>query len=229
MTHQPTAPRAFNSACNDATQPDWDKGGGLLPAIIQDSRDGRVLMLGYMNAQALAHTQDTGHVTFYSRSRQTLWSKGETSGNTLALVSIALDCDGDTLLIQARPSGPVCHLGPATCFDAPGNTAPSATAPSTPDTQVLAHLDALIATRQQSAPEESYVARLLATGIHKCAQKVGEEGVEVAIAGAAQSDEHLINESADLLFHTLVLLRARGLGLQPVLQELQRRGQPPQE
>ena len=189
---------------------DWAKGDGLLPAIVQDAGNLRVLMLGYMNAEALAATQSSGHVTFFSRSKQRLWKKGETSGNVLELVSIQTDCDNDTLLVLARPHGPTCHLQRASCFaDAPAS--------------FLADLDALVAQRERERPSGSYTTALFEEGIRRIAQKVGEEGVETALAAVVQDDTALLGESADLIFHLLVLLRARGLSLQDVSSLLQQR------
>ena len=181
----------------------WDKQQGLLPAIVQDANDHRVLMLGYMDRAALDATLATGRVTFYSRSKQRLWMKGESTGNVLALVSLEADCDGDTLLVQARPAGPTCHLDRPSCF--PG--APAA---------FLPQLDALVARRGRERPEGSYSTRLFADGTRRIAQKVGEEGVETALAAVAQDDAALLGEAADLAFHLLVLLRSRGLGLADV-------------
>ena len=189
---------------------DWAKGDGLLPAIVQDAGNLRVLMLGYMNAEALAATQASGHVTFYSRSKQRLWKKGETSGHVLELVSLQADCDNDTLLVLARPQGPTCHLQRDSCF---------ADAPSS----FIADLDALIAQRERERPAGSYTTKLFDEGIRRIAQKVGEEGVETALAAVVQDDNALLGESADLVFHLLVLLRARGLSLQDVSFLLQRR------
>lgn len=178
----------------------WDKQNGLLPAIVQDAKTLRVLMLGYMDREALAVTLDTGFVTFYSRSKQRLWKKGETSGDVLQLIAIETDCDSDTLLLQAHPTGPTCHLGRTSCFpDAPRDG--------------LAELDALIAQRAQDRPEGSYTTKLLESGVRRIAQKVGEEGVETALAAVAQDEEALLGEAADLLYHLTVLLRARGLSL----------------
>lgn len=228
---------------------DWEKAeSGLLPAIVQHADDGRVLMLGYMNREALEQTRRTGLVTFFSRSRQTLWTKGETSGHYLALQAIHADCDRDTLLVQAKPHGPVCHLGTETCFDkeasdqsvphpdrgAPAPDAAPAADPTTPlDTDVLDELQAVIAERaaalargDDAAAADSYVARLLARGPAKAAQKVGEEGVEVALAVVNEDDQALVGEAADLLFHLIVALRSRELSLDAVLQELRRRRQP---
>lgn len=178
----------------------WDKQQGLLPAIVQDATSHRVLMLGYMDRAALQATLATGRVTFYSRSKQRLWMKGETSGDVLELVSLEADCDADTLLVQARPRGPTCHLGRASCFPA---------APA----DFLGELDALVARRERERPEGSYTSKLFEAGARRIAQKVGEEGVETALAAVAQDDAALLGEAADLLFHLTVLLRARGLGL----------------
>ena len=188
----------------------WEKQGGLLPAIVQDADTLRVLMLGYMSREALQATLASGHVTFFSRSRQRLWMKGESSGDVLDLVRLEADCDADTLLVQARPAGPTCHLGRASCF-------PQAPADG------LAELDAVIAQRAQELPEGSYTTRLFEGGIRRIAQKVGEEGVETALAAVAQDDDALLGEASDLLFHLLVLLRARGLSLADALQVLEAR------
>jgi len=192
---------------------DWNKGNGLLPAIVQDADDGRVLMLGYMNAEALEATRDSGRVTFYSRSKQRLWTKGETSGNHLVLVDILADCDRDTLLVLAQPQGPACHTGSETCF---GNE-------RFPATGFLAALERTIQSRAGTDPEESYTARLLAEGAKRCAQKVGEEGVEVALAAAAGERAELEAEAADLLYHLLVCLNAAESDLKSVLDVLIRR------
>ncbi|MGY6553894.1 MAG: bifunctional phosphoribosyl-AMP cyclohydrolase/phosphoribosyl-ATP diphosphatase HisIE [Wenzhouxiangella sp.] len=189
----------------------WNKGDGLLPAVIQDARDGRVLMLGYMNAAALEKTQASGQVTFFSRSKQRLWTKGETSGNVLKLVDIAADCDRDTLLVQAIPHGPTCHLGTTTCF---GET-------DWPPVGLLARLQVLIESRRDGNPEDSYTTRLLQGELARCAQKVGEEGVETALA--AVTGAKLEEEAADLLYHLLVLLTAGNSSLDAVLEELRRR------
>ena len=188
----------------------WEKQGGLLPAVLQDATGGRVLMLGYMDRAALDATLATRRVTFFSRRRQRLWMKGETSGDVLDLVSIEADCDGDTLLVQARPRGPTCHLGRASCFaDAPEN--------------FLAQLDQLVARRERERPPGSYSTRLFEAGTRRIAQKVGEEGVETALAAVAQDDAALLGEAADLFFHLTVLLRARGLGLADVVAVLRDR------
>lgn len=192
---------------------DWDKGDGLIPAIVQDAGDGRVLMLGYMNAEALEKTRSTGRVTFFSRSKQRLWTKGESSGHHLELVDLLADCDRDTLLVQARPAGPVCHTGTETCF---GNTA-------RPAASVLTGLDRLIGVRAGGDPGTSYTARLLSEGRERCAQKVGEEGVEVALAAVGDDPDALTREAADLVYHLLVCLRASGSSLEAVIDELIRR------
>lgn len=189
---------------------DWAKGDGLLPAIVQDASNLRVLMLGYMNAEALAATQASGQVTFYSRSKQRLWRKGETSGHVLELVSLQADCDNDTLLVLARPHGPTCHLQRDSCF---------AGAPAS----FLVDLDTLVAKRERERPSGSYTTSLFEEGIRRIAQKVGEEGVETALAAVVQDDAALLGESADLVFHLLVLLRARGLSLQDVSSLLHER------
>src|SRR5574344_2601269 len=182
---------------------DWAKGDGLLPAVIQDADTLRVLMLGYMDEGALAMTCDSGKVTFFSRSKQRLWMKGESSENYLDVVRIEVDCDNDTLLVLARPQGPTCHRGTTSCFaTAPGN--------------FLAELDALVARRKAEMPEGSYTSKLFNKGTRHIAQKVGEEGVETALAAVAQGPEELAGEAADLLFHLTVLLRERGLGLADV-------------
>jgi phosphoribosyl-ATP pyrophosphohydrolase/phosphoribosyl-AMP cyclohydrolase len=192
----------------------WEKQDGLLPAVVQDANSLRVLMLGYMNREALDLTLASGKVTFFSRSKGRLWTKGESSGHTLELVSLETDCDADTLLVQAHPRGPTCHLGRDSCFPA----APSA---------FLGELDALVARRVRDLPEGSYTTRLFNAGVLKIAQKVGEEGVETALAGAAQDDAALLGESADLIYHLVVLLRARGLSLDDAVGVLrQRHAQP---
>jgi phosphoribosyl-ATP pyrophosphohydrolase/phosphoribosyl-AMP cyclohydrolase len=204
---------AIISDRTDLSRLDFKKGAGLLPAIIQHADTGAVLMLGYMNAAALEATQARGRVVLYSRSRQTLWEKGETSGHTLMLEAIRTDCDADTLLITARPRGPTCHEGTLTCF---GDE------PLTGATHLgfLAELAGIIEQRITDAPENSYTAKLFAGGPQRMAQKVGEEGVEVALAAVGQSDVRLLSESADLLFHLMVLLRSRNLSLAEVVSEL---------
>jgi phosphoribosyl-ATP pyrophosphohydrolase/phosphoribosyl-AMP cyclohydrolase len=204
---------AVTSDPTDLSRLDFKKGAGLLPTVIQDADTGAVLMLGYMNAAALAETQARGHVVFFSRSRQTLWEKGETSGHTLKVEAIRTDCDADTLLITARPLGPTCHEGTTTCFGDAALTGATRLG-------FLATLAGIIEQRRSDSPDKSYTARLFAGGPKRVAQKVGEEGVEVALAAVAESDDKLIGESADLLFHLLVLLRSRNLGLEAVVNEL---------
>lgn len=197
----------------DCDSLDWNKGAGLLPAIVQHADSGQVLMLGYMNREALDHTLASARVSFFSRSRGRLWIKGETSGNTLELVDISADCDHDSLLVLARPHGPTCHRGTPSCFD-----------PLTPPLAgELALLDQTIAQRLRELPEGSYTSRLVQAGTLRVAQKVGEEGVEVALAGAAQSESALVAESADLLYHLGVLLAMRGRSLADVLDQLRQR------
>jgi phosphoribosyl-ATP pyrophosphohydrolase/phosphoribosyl-AMP cyclohydrolase len=191
----------------------WDKMDGLLPAVVQDAESAQVLMLGYMNREALAATLDSGFVTFFSRSKQRLWCKGETSGNRLALRSVHADCDDDALLVRAQPQGPTCHLGTASCF---GEAAPSGAA-------WLGRLQDVVRQRADAPPEQSYTARLLASGLPRIAQKVGEEGVETALAAVTADDEALSGEAADLLYHLIVLLHARGLALEDVVKVLEQR------
>jgi phosphoribosyl-ATP pyrophosphohydrolase/phosphoribosyl-AMP cyclohydrolase len=191
----------------------WSKGDGLLPAIVQDADTGAVLMLAYMNREALGETLARGRVVFYSRSRQQLWEKGETSGNTLDLVDLVADCDSDALLVTARPKGPTCHRNTATCFG-DGAALPE------DSLRFLGKLEAVIAQRLADAPEGSYTAKLFARGTKRMAQKVGEEGVEVALAAMAGDDAELVSESADLLFHLTLLLKSRGLSLAQVADEL---------
>ena len=191
----------------------WDKQGGLLPAVVQDARTRRVLMLGYMDRAALDATLASGQVTFFSRSKQRLWTKGETSGDVLELVSLEADCDADTLLVQATPRGPTCHLGRTSCFPgAPGD--------------FLAELDALVERRERERPPGSYTSALFDGGVRRIAQKVGEEGVEAALAAVAQDEAALLGEAADLVFHLTVLLRSRGLGLADAVAVLRQRHAP---
>jgi len=193
---------------------DWDKLNGLAPAIVQDAGNGAVLMMGYMNREALAATTATGRVTFWSRSKGRLWTKGETSGHFLDVRSVAADCDRDTLLILAEPTGPACHLGTATCW---GQSAPQSDAQRL---GFLSTLENIIAQRIATRPEDSYTAQLLAGGVRRIAQKVGEEGLELALAAVAQSDEEIIGEAADLLYHSLLLLKVKGLSLAQIVAEL---------
>ena len=192
---------------------DFEKGGGLVPAVVQDADTLQVLMLGYMNAEAVAKTQDTGLVTFYSRSRQELWTKGETSGNVLSLVNLNVDCDSDTLLVKARPEGPTCHLGETSCFGTMG-----------PDgVGFVAYLDDLIRKRKTADASESYTAKLLQGPLVKAAQKVGEEGVETALAAVAEDVDSFKGEAADLIYHLLVLLAAKDVPLSDVIEVLKSR------
>lgn len=185
---------------------------GLVPAIVQDPSTGAVLMLGFMNAEAVSQTEATGRVTFFSRSKQRLWTKGETSGNFLEVVSIIPDCDNDTLLIKARPTGPVCHTGTETCF---GDSQTSLA--------FLTELESIIASRAAEPTEGSYVSKLFAKGLNKIAQKVGEEAVETVIAAKDDDLDAFKNEAADLLFHYLVLLQAKGVGLTEITTVLKGR------
>lgn len=192
---------------------DWEKQGGLLPAVVQDVHNGRVLMLGYMNREALEATVETGHVTFWSRSKERLWTKGETSGNGLTLVAIDTDCDKDSLLVTAKPAGPTCHKGTLSCFpNAPSN--------------FLADLDAFIRDRELDRPPGSYTANLFDAGTKGIAQKVGEEAVETALAAVTDDDEALLGEAADLMYHLVVLLRSRGLPMSDAIGVLKDRHRP---
>ena len=199
----------------DSQSLDWAKCDNLIPAIVQHAHSGQVLMQGFMNQEALEKTLASGQVTFFSRSKQRLWTKGESSGNVLVLKAITTDCDRDSLLIAAEPVGPTCHLGNASCFD--GHPLPPL--------GFLAELEQLLAARKGADPESSYTARLYGKGTKRIAQKVGEEGVEVALAAMAKDREELINESADLLYHLTVLLQNEGLALQDVVQRLFERHQ----
>ena len=190
---------------------------GLIPAIIQDATTGRVLMLGYMNAESLALTRQSGEVWFYSRSRQELWHKGQTSGNVLRVRELRADCDADAILVRTEPAGPTCHTGAESCF---WQNTEGQTIVDPPAGGFLDELAQIIAQRKLASSESSYTARLFAKGRHKIAQKVGEEGVEVAMAGVAQDDNRLIDEAADLFYHLLVLLNERGITLGQVLHRL---------
>jgi phosphoribosyl-AMP cyclohydrolase / phosphoribosyl-ATP pyrophosphohydrolase len=195
---------------------DFDKSEGLLPAVVQHADTGAVLMVGYMDRAALRETLSRRHVVFFSRSKQRLWEKGETSGHFLELAEIRTDCDRDALLVTARPLGPVCHEGTATCF---GNDAVT----QGEHLAFLSTLEGVIEKRIAESPQGSYTARLFAEGPKRIAQKVGEEGLEVALAAVAETDDKVISESADLIFHLLVLLRSRGLSFQSIVAELQSR------
>ena len=190
---------------------EFEKMGGLVPAIVQDAKTRDMLMLGYMNAEALAKTEAEGIVTFHSRSKGRLWTKGETSGNVLKVISITPDCDGDALLILAEPVGPTCHTGTTSCFVA------------TPDGALARLEDTIIARKAAGRTDTSYTAKLFAEGLPRIAQKVGEEGVEVVIAALSGTDAELSGEAADLLYHLTVLLQARGLGLRNAVEVLERR------
>ncbi len=196
---------------------DWQKVDGLIPAIVQDFDSSQVLMMGYMNPEALEVTLATKQVTFYSRSKQRLWTKGETSGHVLQLRNLALDCDQDTLLVKVNPIGPTCHTGTTTCWDGD----------SQEESQLvwLHQLEQLLAARKSASPESSYTASLYASGTKRIAQKVGEEGVEVALAAATGDKAELICESADLIYHLLVLLQDQGLALSDVIDKLKQRHQ----
>ncbi len=200
----------------DAATIDFAKGNGLVPAIVQDADTGAVLMLAYMNKEALEQTLSRKRAVFFSRSKQRLWEKGETTGHTLEVLDITADCDNDTLLVTARPRGPACHNGTLTCFGDESRAAATSIS-------FLATLETIIAQRATEKPDTSYTAKLLNNGIAKVAQKVGEEGVEVALAGVAETPGKVTEEAADLLFHLLVLLRAREISLMQVVRELESR------
>ncbi|MDQ6815220.1 MAG: bifunctional phosphoribosyl-AMP cyclohydrolase/phosphoribosyl-ATP diphosphatase HisIE [Bacteroidota bacterium] len=185
---------------------------GLVPVIVQDNETNKVLMLGFMNDEAIAKTNETGKVTFFSRSKQRLWTKGEESGNFLFLKSLFVDCDNDTVLIKAEPVGPVCHTGADTCFNEINQA-----------DNFLPFLEKVIEQRKSLTPEKSYVASLFKKGINKIAQKVGEEAVEMVIEAKDENEQLFLDESADLLFHYLILLNAKGYKLQDVIQILQKR------
>lgn len=189
---------------------DFSKMNGLIPAIVQDAISGKVLMQGYMNEEALEKTKESGVVTFFSRSKNRLWTKGETSGNFLELVSIAGDCDGDSILVKANPQGPVCHTGSDTCWDEENSS----------KTGFIDQLRAIIKDRKNNPSDQSYTASLFAKGINKVAQKVGEEAVEIVIEAKDDNKELFLGEAADLLFHYLVLLEAKGYELDEVMEVL---------
>ena len=201
------------NASPDWQEADWDKGNGLLPAIIQDAHTGQVLMLGYMNEEAAEVTVTTGRVTFYSRSKERLWTKGETSGHHLAFRGAMLDCDRDTILVQAVPAGPACHTGARTCFtdDLPAHAG------------FIAYLDQLVSQRRDELPEGSYTTSLFNEGAARIAQKVGEEGVELALARMKNDRAEITNEAADLLFHMLVLLSDADMSLADAIEVLRQR------
>lgn len=194
----------------------WDKERGLLPAVVQHARSGAILMLGYMNRHSLEATLATGRVTFWSRSRQRLWTKGETSGNQLLAIRVSADCDGDCLLVQALPAGPVCHSGTATCFPAAQSSDGEALA-------FFGELERVVADRFVTRPAGSYTASLQAAGPSRMAQKVGEEALEFALAAVGSDNPRVLAEAADLLYHVTVLLQQRGLALADVAHELELR------
>ena len=196
---------------------DFEKMGGLVPAIIQDAVTQKVLMLGFMNEKAYQKTLDTKHVTFWSRTRNTLWTKGETSGNFLNLVDIKVDCDNDTLLIQTHPDGPTCHTGTDTCWGEENHANPLL---------FLTELQDFINRRKEEMPEGSYTTKLFKEGINKIAQKVGEEALETVIEATNGTSDHLVYEASDLLYHLLVMLTEKGLRIEEVAQELQKRHDP---
>ena len=198
---------------SDLDSLDFSKGDGLLPAIVQHADTGSVLMLGFMNAEAVQETLRRGRIVFWSRSRSRLWEKGETSGHTLHVVGSAVDCDRDALLWTVRPAGPVCHLGTRTCFGDAQRSGAEALA-------FLGQLESVIERRIANAGDSSYTAKLFAAGPRRMAQKVGEEGLEVALAGACEDDPNLVAEAADLLYHLAVMLKSRGLGFADVVTEL---------
>ncbi|EMK3363962.1 bifunctional phosphoribosyl-AMP cyclohydrolase/phosphoribosyl-ATP diphosphatase HisIE [Vibrio parahaemolyticus] len=193
----------------------WEKVDGLVPAIVQDFQSSQVLMMGYMNQDALAKTGETGQVTFFSRTKERLWTKGETSGNVLQLVNISLDCDNDTLLVRVNPIGPTCHTGTTTCWDGDAQE----------ESQMvwLHQLEKLLAARKSADPDSSYTASLYARGTKRISQKVGEEGVEVALAATSGDKAELVCESADLIYHLLVLLQDQGLSMNDVVNKLKER------
>lgn len=191
---------------------DWVKTDGMMPVVVQHRVSGEVLMHGYMNQQALEKTLAEGNVTFFSRTKQRLWTKGETSGNFLKVASITPDCDNDTLLVLADPIGPTCHLGTSSCFS-----------PAAPDWTFLYQLEQLLAERKHADPKSSYTASLYASGTKRIAQKVGEEGVETALAATVNDREELTNEASDLVYHLLVLLQDQQLDLSAVIANLRER------
>ena len=197
----------------DSLQLDFQKMGGLVPAIVQDSYTAKVLMLGFMNEEAYRATVETGKVTFYSRSRQCLWTKGETSGHYLQVVSMAADCDCDTLLIKAIPHGPVCHTGSDTCWGEKNET----------NILFLSYLQDFIVRRHEEMPEKSYTTSLFKAGVNRMAQKVGEEAVEPVIEATNGTDDRLIYEASDLIYHLIVLLTSKGHRIEELAEELKKR------
>ncbi|ORM57387.1 bifunctional phosphoribosyl-AMP cyclohydrolase/phosphoribosyl-ATP diphosphatase [Pantoea rodasii] len=191
---------------------DWAKTSGMMPVIVQHNVSGEVLMHGYMNEEALQKTLTEGNVTFFSRTKNRLWTKGETSGHFLQVASITPDCDNDTLLVLANPIGPTCHLGTSSCFS-----------PAAPDWAFLYQLEQLLASRKSADPESSYTAKLYASGTKRIAQKVGEEGVETALAATVNDRHELTNEASDLLYHLMVLLQDQELDLSTIINNLRAR------
>lgn len=192
---------------------DFEKMGGLIPAIVQDNNTNKVLMLGFMNEEAVEQTLQTGKVVFFSRTKNRLWMKGETSGNTLSVVSITPDCDNDTLLIKAIPAGPVCHTDTDTCFGEKNQE----------DIMFLKYLQNFIVRRRQEMPEGSYTTTLFQKGINRMAQKVGEEAVETVIEATNGTEDRLVYEASDLIYHLIVLLTSKGLRIEDLARELQKR------
>ena len=197
----------------DINKIDFDKSDGLVPAIIQDAETANVLMLGYMNKEAVEITKDTSLVTFWSRSKNRLWQKGEESGNTLKLVEMSLDCDNDTLLVKVKPSGPTCHTGTDTCWGFDNNS----------NALLLHDLENVIKGRKDNPTDQSYTSSLFAKGINKVAQKVGEEAVELVIEAKDDDKDLFLNEAADLMYHYLILLVAKGCSLEDVVEVLESR------
>ncbi len=192
---------------------DFEKMGGLIPAIVQDNNTSKVLMLGFMNEEAYEKTKETGKVTFFSRTKNRLWMKGETSGNTLQVVDIKVDCDNDTLLIKAVPAGPVCHTGADTCFGEQNSE----------DIMFLKYLQDFIERRRQEMPEGSYTTSLFQKGVNRMAQKVGEEAVETVIEATNGTEDGFVYEASDLIYHLIVLLTSKGLRLEDLARELKKR------
>ena len=192
---------------------DFEKMGGLIPAIVQDNDTNKVLMLGFMNEEAYEKTMQTGKVTFFSRTRNCLWTKGETSGNVLKVISVLVDCDNDTLLVKAHPTGPVCHTGADTCFGEKNEEA----------IMFLKYLQNFIERRRQEMPEGSYTTSLFMKGINRMAQKVGEEAVETVIEATDGTDDRLIYEASDLIYHLIVLLTSKGMRIEDLAKELKKR------
>lgn len=205
---------------------DFEKCGGLVPAIIQDAQTRKVLMLGYMNEEAYEKTLDTKKVTFWSRSRNCLWTKGETSGNFLHLVDIKVDCDNDTLLIQANPDGPTCHTGTDTCWGDENKAAETVSHKEDNALSFLTELQDFIDKRYQEMPEGSYTTSLFKKGINKIAQKVGEEALETVIEATNGTSENLVYEASDMLYHLIVLLTSKGLRIEQIADELHKRHDP---